>query len=92
MGEILKFYLPPVSLPEAHMILGKNTPEGRELVNYAANPLAICTVLQSARLFCRKMDSMIGSIAMTTVTNGLTQAGLFSQNENFFFLFDAVPN
>lgn len=61
-------------------------PEGYKIVYYAKNPLAVWTLLQSARMcFAEKwMESVIGSIAMTTVTNGLPQTGAFSQKKTFF--------
>lgn len=59
-------------------------PESCKIVYYAKK--AIWTLLQSARLcFAEKwIESLIGSIAMTTVTNGLPQTGLFSQKKTFF--------
>lgn len=83
MGEIFSL-LPPPYL-ESHIILGK-MPEGYKIVYYAKNPFAVWTLLQSARLcFAEKwMESVIGSIAMTTVTNGLPQTGAFSQKKTFF--------
>lgn len=61
-------------------------PEGYKIVYYAKNPFAVWTLLQSARLcFAEKwMESVSGSIAMTTVTNGLPQTGAFSQKKTFF--------
>lgn len=52
-------------------------PEGYKIVYCDKTPLAIWTLLQSARMrFAEKwIDSLIRSIAMTTVTNGLRQTG-----------------